>query len=38
MNKIVKAKQCTILWYVENLKMLHVDSDVVSRVISDIDA
>ena len=37
MNKIVKGKQCTILWHADDLKMLHVDSNVVSHVIADIE-
>ena len=36
-NKIVNDKQFTILWHVGNLKMLHADSDIFSRVSSDID-
>ena len=38
MKNIVKVKTCTILWHVDNIKMLHVDSNVVSSVLSDIDA
>ena len=38
MNKIVKVKKCTILWHVGDLKMSHVDSDIVSIVLSDIGA
>ena len=38
MKKIVKGKQCTILWHVDDLNMLHVDSEIVSSVLSDIDA
>ena len=38
MKKVVKGKQCTILWHVDNLNMLHVDSDTFSSVIYDIDA
>ena len=37
MKKIVKGKQCTILSHVDDIKMLHVDSDIVSIVLSDID-
>ena len=37
MNKIVKGKQYTILWYVNDLKMLHVDSDIVSSIMAHID-
>ena len=38
MNKTVNDKQCTILWHVNNLKMSHVDPDIVSRIISNIYA
>ena len=34
MNKFVKGKKFTILWHVKDLNMLHVDSDVVSRVLA----
>ena len=32
-NKIVNAKQCTILWYVDNLKISHIDPSVVDSMI-----
>ena len=38
MNNIIKVKHCPILWCVNDLKMLHVDSDVVSRILAEIDA
>ena len=38
MKKIVRGKKWTILWHVDNLNMSHVDSNIVSRVIDDIDA
>ena len=38
MNKIFKGKQFIILWNSDDLKMLHIDSDIVSSVLSDIDA
>lgn len=28
-NKTVNEKQCTILWYVDNIKVSHVDESVV---------
>ena len=37
-NNIFKVRQCTILWHADNLKMLHVNSDVVSHVLADIDS
>ena len=38
MKKTVMGKKCTILWHVENLNMSHVDSDIVSSVLTDTDA
>ena len=38
MNKIIDNKQCTILWNVDDMKTSHVNSAVVSSVLSDIDA
>ena len=38
MNKIVRNKQCTVLWHVDHLKMSHAYSDIVSTVLSGIDA
>ena len=37
MNKIVKGKKCNILWHIDYLKVFHVDCDIVSTLISDID-
>ena len=37
-NMIGKGKQCIRLWHVDDLNMLHVDSNIVSSVFSDIDA
>ena len=37
MNKTIKVKQCTVLWHVGGMKTSHVDSNVVSRIIADID-
>jgi hypothetical protein len=33
-NKIIDDKQCTIVWHVDDLKILHVDPNVVSNIIS----
>jgi hypothetical protein len=38
MNKTIKDKQCTILWHVDDLKISHVDPDVVTEVISWLDS
>ena len=37
-EKKFKVKKCNILWHVDDLKMSHVDSDIVRSVLSDIDA
>ena len=36
-NKIINDKQCTILFCVEYQEMSHVDPDIVSSVLVDID-
>jgi Reverse transcriptase (RNA-dependent DNA polymerase) len=33
-NKMINGKQCTILWHVDDLKISHVDADVVTDVIA----
>ena len=37
MNKIVKGKQLTVVWHVDDLKILHVIPKVVTRVIKRLD-
>jgi hypothetical protein len=32
-NKMVNGKQCTILWHVDDLKILHVDKEVVEDIL-----
>ena len=32
-NKMIRGNQCTILWHVDDLKISHVDADVVTEVI-----
>ena len=32
-NKMIKGNQCTILWHIDDLKISHVDADVVTEVI-----
>ena len=32
-NKVINIKQCTIVWYVEDNKVLHEDPNVVGEVI-----
>ena len=36
-NKIVNGKQCTVLWYVDDIKVSHVDKGVVQNVINEIE-
>jgi hypothetical protein len=36
-NKVVNSEQCTILWHVDNLKISHVDPQVVTDVISQLN-
>ena len=36
MNKTIKGKQCTILWHVDDLKISHVDAEVVTSIIDDL--
>jgi hypothetical protein len=35
-NKMENGEQCTIVWYVDDMKISHVDSEVVTRVIESI--
>jgi hypothetical protein len=37
-NKMIDGKQCTIAWYVDDNKISHEDSEVVSHVIEKIEA
>jgi Reverse transcriptase (RNA-dependent DNA polymerase) len=37
-NKIINGKQCTVLWHVDDLKISHVEYDVVSLIINLIQA
>ena len=36
-NKNINGKQCTIVWHVDDLKILHVDPNVVSSVIKTLE-
>ena len=36
-NKSINGHQCTILWHVDDLKISHVDPNVVSAVIADLE-
>ena len=37
-EKNVKVTHCTILWNVDDLNILHVDSDIVSSIFSNVGA
>ena len=37
MNKTINGKQCTILWHVDDLKISHVDPEVVTKILSIIN-
>jgi len=37
-NKMIHGKQCTIVWYVNDNKISHVDPAVVSRIIEAIES
>ena len=32
-NKIINSKQCTILWYVNNVKISYIDDTVIKKII-----
>jgi hypothetical protein len=36
-NKIINGKQCTILWHVDDLKLSHVEQDVLEDIAAKID-
>ena len=36
-NKSIDGKQCTVLWHVDDLKISHIENDVVTDVISQLD-
>ena len=36
-NKIINGKQCTIAWHVDDLKISHVDLDVVKHIVSQLN-
>ena len=37
-NKTIGGKQCTIVWHVDDLKISHVDTNVVGDIIEDLDS
>ena len=36
-NKIIDGKQCSITWYVDDLKISHADDNVISKVIETLE-
>ena len=36
-NKLINGKQCTIIWHVDDLKMLHVSGEVLETIIKRLD-
>jgi hypothetical protein len=36
-NKMIKGKQCTIIWHVNDLKMSHVNAEVLEKIIKRLD-
>ena len=36
-DKNIEGKQCTILWHVDNLKISHVDKDVVEDILNKLN-
>jgi hypothetical protein len=36
-NKTINGKQCTIVWHVDDLKISHVDPEVVSDIIKQLE-
>ena len=36
-NKLINGKQCTIVWYVDDCKISHIDSKVVDDIINQIE-
>jgi hypothetical protein len=36
-NKTIYGKQCTIAWYVDDMKISHVDPNVVTKEIQEIE-
>jgi len=36
-NKLINGKQCTIAWYVDDMKISHVSKDVVTQIIQELE-
>jgi hypothetical protein len=36
-NKVINGKQCTIAWYVDDMKISHVSKDVVTQIIQELE-
>jgi len=37
-NKIINGSQCTVCWYVDDIKVSHVDENVIDMVVDEIEA
>ena len=37
LNKMINGKHCTIVWYIDNLKISHVDNKVVTSIIHELE-
>ena len=37
-NKMINCKQCTLVWHVDNMKILHMDPAVVTDIINKLQA
>jgi len=35
-NKIINGKQCTIIWHVDDLKISHMQNDVVENILKQL--
>jgi len=36
-NKVIGGRQCTLLWHVDDIKVSHVDSQVLSEVLGELE-
>ena len=36
-NKVIGGRQCTILWHMDDIKVSHVDSQVLSEVLGELE-
>ena len=38
MNKVINGHQCTISWHINDLKISHVDKDVIKSIVTKLEA